>query len=99
MVPHPYCADCGSIKSVGSERAMDLGGLMNLMGRLRHLLEARGHRLTEAQRRLIGQRLQHLQVDDVFDQSRAAQYMLLAACVAETTGIPEDVVHSYLHHC
>lgn len=98
-VAHPYCVDCGSIKSVGTERALDMGGLMNLLGRLRVVLEARGHRVTQVQRRLIGQRLTALEADDKFAQSRSRQYDLVAGCVSAVVGIPEHVVHSYLHHC
>lgn len=93
---HPYCADCGLVSSVGSDRALDLGGLANLLGRLGRALRDGGLKLTEAQRRLILKALQAEGADDRFGLSRTHQERLFAQSVAATLGVHQNVIHTYL---
>lgn len=98
-MPHPYCRKCGLVKFVGSDRAMDVGALMNLMGRFERLLAQWGQRVTEAQRRLIARQLAALDVSDPFGLSRAAQMHVLADVLGEHLRIPAPIVETYLRSC
>jgi len=99
LAPHPYCRDCGLVKFVGAARALDGGGLSNLLAKLSRRLHDVGIRTTEAQRRLIMLRLLDRQADDAFGMSRAAQDRILAEIVGKHLAVPPDVVRSYLHSC
>lgn len=96
---HPWCRDCGEVKHVGSARALDIGGLTNLIARFERLLGEHGRRLTEAQRRLVVNRLRELQADDTFGLSRDAQMKILADTLARYLHLPTDVVGTYLRSC
>lgn len=98
LAAHPYCERCGLVRLVGGQRALDLGGLANLIARLELRLRE-GRKVTEAQRRLIVKRLEAQDAVDGFGLSRRAQYGIVAEVVGRYTGLPEDVVLSYLCNC
>ena len=99
LAHHPYCADCGLVRAVGSARAMDLGGLINLVARLGRALREGGHKLTESQRRLVLARLRAAGADDSFGLTRSSQEGLVAQVVGRSLGVPASVVETYLRSC
>lgn len=99
LAAHPYCERCGLVRLVGGQRALDLGGLANLIARLELRLRERGRKVTEAQRRLIAKCLEAQDAVDAFGLSRRAQYGIVAEVVGRYTSLPEDVVLSYLCNC
>lgn len=99
LAPHPYCDGCGLVRYVGSRRAMDLGGLANLLARLEIHLRRNGRKVTEAQRRLITRELATYSIDDTFALSRAGQLQIVAEVAARRLGLPTEVLASYLRSC
>lgn len=99
LARHPYCSDCGLIRAVGADRALDMGGIANLLGRFGRLLRDVGLRFTDVQRRLVVQRFKAAQGDDPFGLSRGAQLRLLSQVVAETLGLNVTVAGTYLRSC
>lgn len=99
LARHPYCTDCGRIKHVGSGRALDAGGLANLISRLARFLREIGAKLTEAQARLILKELAARELTDPFSLSQEAQQGHLVSLLSASLGRPPEVVESYLHSC
>lgn len=99
LAHHPYCSDCGLVRAVGSNRAVDLGGLVNLMARLYRALREGGHKITEAQRRLVMARLRSAGADDSFGLTRASQQRLVSKVIGGALGLPAAVVETYLRSC
>lgn len=99
LAPHPWCVECGRVAAVGSARALDLGGLLNLLGRLTERLRREGYKLTEAQRRLIVKRLEALEADDRFGLTREAQQRMVSEVVASHVRTQPAIVQSYVREC
>jgi hypothetical protein len=99
LAQHPWCKDCGLVKTVGAERARDFGGLVNLLGALQRRLEEHGYRVTEAQKRLIVKKLRELEADDTFALTRVSQERALTQVVSRYLGLTPETVDTYLHSC
>lgn len=72
-----------------------MGGLVNLLARLDRTLREHGHKLTEAQKRLIVKQLEAASAGDQFAHSRTAQENTLTRIVATYTGIHHDALQTY----
>lgn len=99
LAPHPFCVHCGQVRAVGGGRALDRGGLVNLLANLDRRLRDHDLRLTEVQRRLVMQRLLAAEADDAFGLNRVRQRAMVAHAVARVTGLQPDVVASYVCSC
>ncbi len=53
MKPHPYCARCGTLKNVSSDKGKSINYFIVALSRLRKILERRGYKISDAQIRLI----------------------------------------------
>lgn len=96
LAPHPYCTECGEVMGIGRAGGLDRGDLVNLVSDLEDELEAAGHVVTEAQKRLIFQRIREDEIDDPFGFTRNRQLSLVSEIASTYLGIPEQVVRSYL---
>jgi hypothetical protein len=96
---HPYCVECGAVKYVGSMKPRPMGGLVNTASRLADAIEAQGHRVTEAQMRLIVKRLQKEGAADQFLQSRGNQERILLDTFSKYTGLHPDTLATFLRSC
>lgn len=94
---HPYCEDCGLVKHVGPDRPLPGGGLVNLVARVRDRLEREGRTVTDAQKRLVMQRLRDGNVDDDWGLDRATQLEQFEEVVSEVTGVEPSFVHGIMH--
>lgn len=94
---HPYCEDCGLVKHVGPDRPLPGGGLVNLVARVRDRLEREGRTVTDAQKRLVMQRLRDGNVDDDWGLDRATQLAQFEEVVSEVTGVEPSFVHGIMH--
>lgn len=99
LAKHPYCEDCGAIKVLGRESGLPIGTLTNILGRIKRRLRDDGHTITEAQTRLILQRLRQTGGDDDFAVPRSRQLQLLAEAVEEYTNIEARRVWTVLRSC
>lgn len=98
VAAHPYCAECGMVKSIGADRALDHGGLMNRLARLRERLQDSGYVFTDVQKRLVVRRLEDQDAGDAFVRDRASQDVLVAEAVGRALGVPPRVIATYLEH-
>ena len=99
LAPHPFCEDCGLIKIVGTNRGLDMGGLMNLISKLYRRLRDAGVHATEAQKRVVVKNLEAAKAHDDFGLSRRHQNHLVSRIVGECLGVRPSVVESYLRSC
>ena len=99
LARHPYCRACGKVAALGGDRALNAGGIANLLARLDARFRQHGIKLTEAHKRLVMRRLHAAAVDDPFGQSRENQLDHVAHIVATHVGIPPETVGTYLRSC
>lgn len=96
LAKHPYCRECGSVKTLGRESGLKMGALANILGHVKRRLRDDGHTITEAQSRLILQRLRQAGGDDEFAVPRSTQIQILAEAVADYTTLDARNVKSIL---
>lgn len=99
LAKHPYCRHCGKIANVNGERALDTGGIANLIARLDHRLRHDGIKLTETHKRLVMRRLHATGTDDAFGQQRDHQITTIATTIAMFVGLTPDTLESYVRSC
>ncbi len=68
LKPHPYCKECGLVKSLSSNRLHSLGYFMNVIAEL-----GKCYRITQVQTRLIAIEMKKLSIDDGFGIDRQQQ--------------------------
>lgn len=91
--------ECGKVAALGSRRALDLGGLLNLLARLVNALARDGRRVTDVQRRLIVRRLRATEADDRFGLTWEAQVKLITDVVAAAANVRPEIVETYVREC
>ncbi len=96
LAPHAYCPDCGQVQGRGAKRGLDRGGLVNRISRLETMLERDGYVCTQAQKRLIFQRIDKQDLDDAYGLTRGTQMLLVTEIASEILGVPPTVIHAYL---
>lgn len=99
LAQHPYCERCGAVKIVGTHAGLSFGTLVNIVGRLRRRLRQNNHKITEAQQRLILQRLRVERADDGFALPRSTQIETVAQTVHHYTGIDTRYIKGVLRSC
>lgn len=72
-----------------------MGGLVNELARICRALAVGGVKVTEAQRRLITQRLAAIDAHDRFSLNRDAQEQTLLRVVSQYTGLQPDTIATY----
>lgn len=96
LAKHPYCEDCGQVKTIGRESGLKMGTLTNLLGKVKRQLGDEGDRITEAQSRLILKKLRQEGGDDGFAVPRSTQIELLAEAVEDYTSLEARHVKAVL---
>jgi hypothetical protein len=99
LAKHPWCDVCGEIQVLGSERAIPLGSIVNLLGRLDRRLRQEGLKITEVQKRLVMQRIARVGGDDTFSLPYEAQFRIVQCAVSDTLGLSPSLVAMHLRAC
>jgi hypothetical protein len=87
LKPHPYCADCGLVKNLSSQRPRDLGYYMNIVGEI-----AKRQKITQIQTRLIALEMERQELEDSYGLDRAQQEKLFINIVIKYLNVPERVI-------
>ncbi len=87
LKPHPYCAECGLVKNLSSQRPRDLGYYMNIVGEL-----GKRFKITQIQIRLIALEMAKQEMDDPYGMDREQQEKLFVNIVIRYLNVPERVV-------
>ena len=69
--PHPYCTECGLVKSLSSDRLHSVGYFMNVIAEL-----GKHHKITQVQTRLIALEMEKQLISDAFGIDRHQQEIL-----------------------
>jgi hypothetical protein len=96
LAPHPYCTECGEVMGIGKAGGLDKGDLVNLVSQLETRLDRAGHVVTEAQKRLILQKISEKDLDDPFGFTRDTQLSHVCQIASTYLGIPEATIMSYV---
>lgn len=99
LAKHPWCDICGEIQVLGSERAVPLGSLANVIGRLDRRLRHDGLKITEVQKRLLMQRIAQVGGADTFSLPYEAQFRIVQCAVSDLLGLSPAVVAAHLRSC
>jgi hypothetical protein len=87
LKPHPFCADCGLVKNLSSQRPRDLGYYMNIVGEL-----GKRFRITQIQTRLIALEMDRQELSDAYGLDRQQQEKLFVEIVIKYLNVPERAV-------
>jgi hypothetical protein len=87
LKPHPYCADCGLVKNLSSERPRSIGFFINVIAEL-----GRHHKIAQIQTRLIVQEMEELELDDKYGMDRHQQERLFVDIAIRVLNVPERAV-------
>lgn len=87
LKPHPYCVECGLIKSLSSDKPRKIGFYINIIATLGERLK-----VSQAQMRLVSIELQNAGIEDSYGMDRYQQEMLFTQIVRKYITVPEQVI-------
>jgi hypothetical protein len=91
---HPFCIRCGTIKNIGSDRAIGRGYFINVISRIERHLNLPG---SSIRMRLIAKDLEKIDdFDDTYSMSRYSQDKVFISLVKKYYQIPESTVKRFL---
>jgi hypothetical protein len=87
LKPHPFCADCGLVKNLSSERPRDLGYYMNVLSVL-----GQSYKIVQVQKHLVAMEMDRLALEDGYGMDRKMQEKLFVEIVTRILNVPERAV-------
>lgn len=93
LKPHPYCSDCGAVKSLSSERPREIGFYVNIVVAL-----SKDYKIAQVQKRLIALEMIKLELDDKYALDRHQQEKLFIEIVKKYVNVPEVILRGKLEH-
>jgi hypothetical protein len=94
--PHPYCADCGAVKNVSSDKARGIGYYLNALAEMKRYLEKRGSRLSSAQVRLISMEMEGRGYADAYSTPGSSQRSAFVEIVRKYTSLSPSFIEGFL---
>ena len=91
LKPHPYCAECGLVKNLSSERPRQIGYFINLIAEL-----GRHYKIAQVQERLMVLEMQQLGLADSYGMDRQQQEALFVEIANRCLNIPHRVIAEIL---
>ena len=91
LKPHPYCAECGLVKNLSSERLHQIGYFINLIAEL-----GRHYKIAQVQVRLMVLEMQRLGMADSYGMDRQQQEALFVEIANRCLDIPQRVIAEIL---
>lgn len=84
LKPHPYCAECGLIKNLSSEKPRKIGFYVNIITSLKE-----DFRMAQAQIRLMALDMEKFEFDDDYGMDRHQQEQLFIKIVQKYAKVPD----------
>ncbi|WP_316967567.1 hypothetical protein [Candidatus Methanocrinis natronophilus] len=84
LKPHPYCAECGLIKNLSSEKPRKIGFYINIITSLKE-----DFRMAQAQIRLMALDMEKLDFEDDYSMDRHQQEELFIEIVQKYSKVPD----------
>jgi len=91
LKPHPYCAECGLVKNLSSERPHQIGYFINVIAQL-----GQHYKITKVQVRLLVLEMQRQNLEDSYGMDRSQQENLFMDLAKKYLNIPERVIAEML---
>ena len=91
LKPHPYCIECGLIRSLSSEKPLSIGYFMNVIAQM-----GIRHKIAQIQTRLIAQEMERLALDDKFGMDRKQQEDLFVEITTRILNVPARAVYELM---
>ena len=91
LKPHPYCTECGLVKSLSPEKPRGIGYYINIMTSLKN-----DFNVTNVQVRLVVKELEELDVDDGYGMNRLQQEELFIEVIRKYINVPEWKIRNLL---
>ncbi len=93
---HPYCKNCGIVKSVSSDVGKDVGYFVNVLKKLSKHLEKRGYKISKAQMRLVILEFEKKGLTDKYSVSFNIQINEFVKTVKKYVKVSESVILKFL---
>jgi hypothetical protein len=91
LKPHPYCADCGLVKNLSSERPHQIGYFINVIAEL-----GRHYKIAKVQIRLMVLEMQRQGLEDSYGMDRQQQEKLFLDMAKRILNVPERALAELL---
>jgi len=87
LKPHPYCAECGLVKNLSSERPRQIGYFINLIAKI-----GNRYKIAQVQVRLMVLEMQQQGLEDSYGMDRQQQEKLFLKIAKRCLNVPERVI-------
>jgi hypothetical protein len=87
LKPHPYCAECGLVKNLSSERPRQIGYFINLIAKI-----GSHYKIAQVQVRLMVLEMQRQGLEDSYGIDRQQQEKLFLEIAKRYLNVPERVI-------
>jgi hypothetical protein len=87
LKPHPYCMECGLVKSLSSDRPHTIGYYMNILAELGRL-----YKIAQIQMRLVAQEIERQGLNDSYGMDRLQQERLFVEITKKYMNVPERIL-------
>jgi hypothetical protein len=91
LKPHPYCAECGMVKNLSSERPRQIGYFINLISEI-----GKRYKIAQVQVRLMVREMERQGLEDSYGMDRQQQKELFREIAKRCLSIPEKVIAEFL---
>lgn len=91
LKPHPYCAECGLVKNLSSDRPRNAGYYMNIVAAV-----GKHYKIAQVQVRLIVMEIEKIELADAYGMDRQSQDKLFIEIVTRILNVPEREIRALL---
>ena len=91
LKPHPYCAECGLVKNLSSERPHQIGHFMNVIALIRQ-----NYKVAQVQVRLLVLEMQRQNLEDAYGMDRRQQESLFLDLANRYLNVPAKAIAELL---
>ncbi len=87
LKPHPYCTECGLVKSLSSEKPRNIGFYINIITAL-----SKKHKIAQVQIRIMAQEMEKADFEEPYGMDRYIQEKLFIEMAKKYLNLPEKVL-------
>jgi hypothetical protein len=91
LKPHPYCAKCGEVKNLSSEKPRNIGYYINAVAAL-----SKEVKIAQVQMRLLCQEMEKAGLDDAYGMDREQQERLFIEILKRCLNVSENSIRGVL---
>ncbi|NPV62359.1 MAG: hypothetical protein HPY61_06990 [Methanotrichaceae archaeon] len=91
LKPHPFCAECGLVKNLSSDRPREIGFFLNVLAEL-----GKHYKIAAVQTRLMVLEMERQAMDDGYGMDRMQQEELFVDIAVRMLNVPERALRELL---